>query len=1227
MKLKTIKPLSVFAKAIAFLLVLSGPEGWSYSLTKFNQSWCVSSFPTSYVAGTFAFTEGTAGDIMKNQSNRTIMFDVPAGFQFNTAGGTYSVTGLSANDITAISITSVTASRITVRLTTSNTVQSDINTITVNCQIAATASGSTGIIYRSGGNLKINKSTSKPTASESLGDLSAYTTMSYSSSTTAQANTSAVPQNIDDVEIIQIPVVIAGTCNGINLTQFNFNTTGCTNAAVDITDAKVYYTGNTNSFSPANLFGTYNAPSGSYTITGTQALMNGTNYFWLCYDVPATAIAGNLLDAQCTSITIDGGVGAKVPTTQSPAGTRTISGTTQFYTRASGNWSDNTNWALSDGGASCSCLPNSTSNVFINAGHLITLDATNTVGFLTIRDNAVLSDDGTSTLTLTGNLTTQNAGKFTATSAWTIGGNLVIGGTGKSTTAHSLTVSGNTTIASAATLTSSATAGNNINLQGQLVLNGGISSGTNGAQIVLNGASAQTISGTNGAITGSGAFTLSTSAKTIATGTTISVNQNTSITGAITVTNNGTYTSTGDITGSVAGSTWLNAANSTLNIEGTLLTTGTLTATASPNTINFTSTGNQTIKSGTYNNLTLSTSGTKTFGGNTIINNTLTISGTAIADAGTNTLNGTGRLVMSGTSELRIAKSGVTVPELTGIYSLTGGTITLNQSGAATQTVKAENYYNLKLDGGNAASLFDLSLLTDVQNDIIIQNRSVITNSGIITVGGNLTYSSLGTSALANDLTVDGTSTFSAGVFNLNAKYFTAGGITLSGGTLTNTSSTIEMADGNWTNNGGTFNTSSGSVLFTGTSAQTIGGSSSTTFNNLTFNNTAAASPQITLNASQTVTGTLTLTAGNTNLNSYTFTLGTSAASTGTLSHTAGWMYGGTFKRWYNTSTVANGAVAGLLPVGSSTDARYLYVNAPSSAPGTGGTISAVHTHSGGLSIVNIDDGGTTLDRRYDAYWTITTGDGLAGGTWNLRTTGTGLSAVNNASVLRITNAAGVSGTAGINAGTTANPQVNRTGLTLAQLSNNFYWGYSQAALPVSLISFKAAQINNSVLLTWETASEENNDYFTLMHADASQQYAVMSTVASQGNSSSIANYNYTDVKPFKGLNYYRLIQTDFDGTQKELSTVAVDFRNNSVINIASPVTHDLVITVSDGFNSDFIPLSIYDCTGRMVHSQVIETSSSQLELRIPCSHLNNGVYFLILGEGEDGFRAKFLKD
>ena len=68
------------------------------------------------------------------------------------------------------------------------------------------------------------------------------------------------------------------------------------------------------------------------------------------------------------------------------------------------------------------------------------------------------------------------------------------------------------------------------------------------------------------------------------------------------------------------------------------------------------------------------------------------------------------------------------------------------------------------------------------------------------------------------------------------------------------------------------------------------------------------------------------------------------------------------------------------------------------------------------------------------------------------------------------------------------------------------------------------------VEVKWTTESEINNDYFTLERSSDSYHYSELAIVDGAGNSTSTNNYTFNDQQALRGISYYRLKQTDFDG-------------------------------------------------------------------------------------------------
>ena len=156
--------------------------------------------------------------------------------------------------------------------------------------------------------------------------------MTYVSSTVNTASTSFVSTGSTNQAIIQIQVVTSGNASPITASSFTLNTTGTTNV-IDLSKAKLFATGTSNVFATTTqLSGDVNNPSGTYTINSganlPYMLSEGTNYFWLVYDISPTATLLDYVDAECTSITVGGT--PQTPTVTAPAGNRQIKNVVQI---------------------------------------------------------------------------------------------------------------------------------------------------------------------------------------------------------------------------------------------------------------------------------------------------------------------------------------------------------------------------------------------------------------------------------------------------------------------------------------------------------------------------------------------------------------------------------------------------------------------------------------------------------------------------------------------------------------------------------------------------------------------------------------------------------------------------------------------------------------------------------------------------------------------------------
>jgi len=105
---------------------------------------------------------------------------------------------------------------------------------------------------------------------------------------------------------------------------------------------------------------------------------------------------------------------------------------------------------------------------------------------------------------------------------------------------------------------------------------------------------------------------------------------------------------------------------------------------------------------------------------------------------------------------------------------------------------------------------------------------------------------------------------------------------------------------------------------------------------------------------------------------------------------------------------------------------------------------------------------------------------------------------------------------------------------------------YTPDPLPIELNSFSAEAADHSIELKWETATETNNDFFTIERSPDVQNWEIIGYVDGAGNSNRPLSYSFTDSQPLDGISYYRLKQTDYDGKYEYFGPVAVQFNSET---------------------------------------------------------------------------------
>ena len=173
--------------------------------------------------------------------------------------------------------------------------------------------------------------------------------------------------------------------------------------------------------------------------------------------------------------------------------------------------------------------------------------------------------------------------------------------------------------------------------------------------------------------------------------------------------------------------------------------------------------------------------------------------------------------------------------------------------------------------------------------------------------------------------------------------------------------------------------------------------------------------------------------------------------------------------------------------------------------------------------------------------------------------------------------------------------------------------------LPIELISFSADCNNQNILIKWSTATEVNNDYYTIERSKDGINWLLASIIVGAGNSNTMKNYSFTDSKSYSSVSYYRLKQTDFDGKFKYSDIISISNckEAQTELNIYPNPANGTCNLFFNGDKSQIESVAIYNVTGEKVYDS--ESYQSVIDL----SDKTEGIYFLQAQQIMWGYSSK----
>tara|TARA_B100000508_G_scaffold140085_2_gene140037 strand:- start:47229 stop:50096 length:2868 start_codon:yes stop_codon:yes gene_type:complete len=196
--------------------------------------------------------------------------------------------------------------------------------------------------------------------------------------------------------------------------------------------------------------------------------------------------------------------------------------------------------------------------------------------------------------------------------------------------------------------------------------------------------------------------------------------------------------------------------------------------------------------------------------------------------------------------------------------------------------------------------------------------------------------------------------------------------------------------------------------------------------------------------------------------------------------------------------------------------------------------------------------------------------------------------------------------------------------------NTEFILDYDFSVLPVELITFQGSysrELNKSIL-NWKTASEKDCDYFVVEHGTDGFIFDDIDTVQGQGTISTESNYKLHHLNPSPGINYYKLVQYDFDGSFDELGIISVYKVSEENIKVyPNPVSSDATLTLNVSADQhENVDFSIYSLDGKIVRSESVNVKkgSNTIQLSLK-NNLSPGVYNVLISGQSISSKVKLV--
>jgi len=200
---------------------------------------------------------------------------------------------------------------------------------------------------------------------------------------------------------------------------------------------------------------------------------------------------------------------------------------------------------------------------------------------------------------------------------------------------------------------------------------------------------------------------------------------------------------------------------------------------------------------------------------------------------------------------------------------------------------------------------------------------------------------------------------------------------------------------------------------------------------------------------------------------------------------------------------------------------------------------------------------------------------------------------------------------------------------------NRAFFQIQSEVLPVALTEFKGTPIpeSNKIDISWITNSEDGNAEFHLEKLnEQSGNFEEIAIVGGGGTTNQKKEYVVADNHPNAGVNRYRLVQYDLDGSHSisNKNDLVVNYlldKSLKVVNFApNPFADALNLRIFNAINRKIF-IQIYDMQGKSVYKSAYENQIGTLDVSVPTADFPNGMYIYEVSNGDEKYTHKIVKE